>query len=183
MAVAAGDYNDDGRADILLANDFGRKVLFKNNGDGSFTDVAKEAGILDFSGGMGVAFGDFNDDGVADVYTSNINSNQRWFGENLTLKHYIHNAIRTRWLWTDMPTYWEIYNLLGDRWPELGKMVGEGNSLFVNNADGTFTELNQSRTRRAGWSWGVGFFDADNDADLDLFAANGWISGKKKDDL
>jgi hypothetical protein len=62
-------------------------------------------------------------------------------------------------------------------------MVGEGNSLFVNNGDGTFRELKDSQTRRAGWSWGVGFFDVDNDADLDIFAANGWISGKKKDDL
>ena len=62
-------------------------------------------------------------------------------------------------------------------------MVGEGNSLFVNNGDGTFRELKDSHTRRAGWSWGVGFFDADNDTDLDLFVANGWISGEKKDDL
>lgn len=183
LAVTAGDFNGDQKMDLLLANDFGRKVLYRNNGDGTFTDVAKEANILDFSGGMGVAFGDINDDGVADVYTSNINSNQRWFGEDLTIKQYMSNVVRTKWIWKDLPVYCEVYSLLGDQWPELGKMVGEGNSLFVNNGDGTFRELKDSRTRRAGWSWGVGFFDADNDTDLDLFVANGWISGEKKDDL
>lgn len=183
LAVAAGDYNSDGLPDLLVANDFGRKVLYRNNGDGTFTDTAKAAGILDLSGGMGVSFGDFNDDGNPDVYTSNINSNQRWFGEDITIAQYMNNVIRTGYLWSELAVYRELYNLLGDEWSELGKMVGEGNSLFSNNADGTFTECNDSQTRLSGWSWSVGFFDFDNDADLDLFVANGWISGREKDDL
>ena len=183
LAVAAGDYDGDGYPDLISANDFGRKNLYRNQGDGTFAEVAKEAGVLDFSGGMGVAFGDFNDDGRSDIYTSNINSNQRWFGEQVTITNYLRNVIRTKWALLDLGEYIEMYDLIGSDWVELGKIVGEGNSLFQNEGDGTFRELMDSRTNRAGWGWSVAFFDADNDADLDLYAANGWISNDPASDL
>ena len=183
LAVCSGDINNDGHGDLLVADDFGRKVIYRNNGDGTFRDVAKALGLLDFSGGMGIAVADINDDGLQDVYTSNINSNQRWYGEDITLHHYLRNVIRTKWILEDLPEYYELYSLLGANWRALGKMVGEGNSLFANNGDGTFRELRDSHTQRAGWGWGVSFFDVDNDADLDIFAANGWITGKTNDDL
>jgi hypothetical protein len=183
LAVASADYDGDGDADLVVANDFGRKCLFRNNGDGTFTDVAKEAGVLDFSGGMGVAFGDFNDDGLIDLYTSNINSNQRWFGEDMTVSQYARNVARTKWLILDLPEYKKFYDLVGSEWTKIGTTIGEGNSLFANNGDGTFRELKESHTARAGWGWSVAFFDADNDTDLDIYAANGWITNKNKDDL
>ncbi len=183
LAVAAADYNSDGLPDFAVANDFGRKCLFKNNGDGTFTDVAKEAGVLDFSGGMGLTFGDFDDDGKVDLYTSNINSNQRWFGEDETVNQYVRNVARTRWIMLDMPEYWKFYKLVGSDWASIGTQIGEGNSLFKNKGDGTFEEIKDSHAVRAGWGWSVSFFDADNDTDLDIYAANGWISNKNKDDL
>jgi enediyne biosynthesis protein E4 len=183
MAVASADYDSDGLPDLAVANDMGRKCLYRNNGDGTFTDVAKQAGVLDFSGGMGLAFGDFDSDGHPDLYTSNINSNQRWFGEDVTVTQYIRNVARTKWLLLDAAEYKRFYDLVGPEWVEIGTMVGEGNSLFRNNRDGTFAELKESHTNRAGWSWGVAFFDADNDTDLDIYAANGWITNKNKDDL
>jgi hypothetical protein len=183
LAVAAGDYDNDGYPDIAVANDFGKKCLFHNNHDGTFTDVAKEAGVLDFSGGMGLAFGDFDDDGYLDLYTSNINSNQRWFGEDMTISQYMRNVLRTKWSLLDLGEYRRVYNLLGPRWKELGTMIGKGNSLFHNNGDGTFTEIKESHTNRAGWGWGVAFFDMDNDTKLDIYAANGWISNTPNTDL
>jgi enediyne biosynthesis protein E4 len=183
LAVTSADYDRDGDADLAVANDFGRKCLFRNNGDGTFTDVAKEAGVLDFSGGMGLTFGDFDDDGLLDLYTSNINSNQRWFGEDMTVSQYVRNVSRTKWIVLDAPEYWKFYQLVGSDWAEIGKMIGEGNSLFRNQGDGTFVELKDSHTNRAGWGWSVAFFDADNDTDLDIYAANGWITNKNKDDL
>lgn len=183
LAVAAGDFNDDGRVDLVSANDFGRKVLYRNNGNGTFTDIAKEAGVLDFSGGMGVAFGDVNDDGALDLYFANINSNQRWFGEEQTIDQYNRNLIRSKWIAEDFGHYKELYGLVGDDWRGLGQQIGEGNSLFINNRDETFQELKDCHATRAGWSWSVALFDMDNDADLDIYACNGWISGKKKDDL
>ena len=183
LAVASGDFDADGWADIVVANDFGRKNLYRNNRDGSFSEVAKEAGVLDFSGGMGVTFGDFDDDGLVDLYTSNINSNQRWFGEDMTVNQYIRNVVRTRWIFTDFLEYMELYRLVGADWVELGQQIGEGNSLFKNLGDGTFEELRDSHTARAGWGWSVNFFDVDNDTDLDLYAANGWISNAPGTDL
>jgi hypothetical protein len=183
LAVASADYDGDGFPDLAVANDFGRKCLFHNNGDGTFTDVAKQAGVLDFSGGMGLTFGDFNDDGLIDLYTSNINSNQRWFGEDMTVSQYMRNVARTRWIVLDMFEYRKFYDLVGSDWMSIGTTIGEGNSLFKNNGDGTFRELKDSHTARAGWGWSVAFFDADNDTDLDIYAANGWITNKNKEDL
>jgi hypothetical protein len=183
LAVAAGDYDNDGYPDIAVANDFGKKCLFHNNHDGTFTDTAVHAGVLDFSGGMGVAFGDFDDDGNLDLYTSNINSNQRWFGEDMTVRQYMNNVLRTKWALLDAGQYWNVYKLLGSRWTDVGTMIGKGNSLFHNNGDGTFIEIKDSHTNRAGWGWGVALFDMDNDTKLDIFAANGWISNTPNTDL
>lgn len=183
LAVTAADYDDDGYPDLAVANDFGRKNLYHNNRDGTFTEVAKQAGVLDFSAGMGVVFGDINNDGKLDLYTSNINSNQRWFGEDITIRQYIRNVVRTKWAVLDMGEYLKLYKLVGSSWTDLGKLVGEGNSLFQNNGDGTFSELKTSRTNRAGWGWGVAFVDVDNDGDQDIYAANGWISNTPGTDL
>jgi hypothetical protein len=183
MAVAAGDIDNDGFPDLAIANDFGRKCLLHNNGNGTFTDVTREAGVLDFSGGMGVAFGDVDDDGYLDVYFANINSNQRWFGEDMTVNQYLRNVLRSKWFLADFAEFRELKGLLGPRWRELGKMIGKGNSLFRNNRNGTFTELTDSNTHRAGWGWGVAFFDMYNSTRLDLYAANGWISNKPGTDL
>jgi hypothetical protein len=139
--------------------------------------------VLDFSGGMGLTFGDFDGDGLIDLYTSNINSNQRWFGEDMTISQYMRNVARTRWMLLDLLQYKKFYDLVGSNWSSIGTAIGKGNSLFKNNGNGTFTELKDSHTTRAGWGWSVAFFDADNDTDLDIYAANGWITNKNKDDL
>ena len=182
MGVAVADFDNDGHQDIFITG-FPSCTLYHNNGNGTFSEVAKEAGVLDFSGGMGVTFGDFDDDGYLDIYTSNINSNQRWFGEDMTVGQYMRNVLRTRWSLLDAGEYWKVYKLLGPQWMEVGTMIGEGNSLFRNNGDGTFTELKDSHTNRAGWGWSVAFFDMDNDTKLDIYAANGWISNTPDTDL
>ncbi len=183
LAVCRIDLDQDGWHDIGVANDFGRKSLFRNNGDGTFSEIAKQAGTLDFSGGMGIVSGDLDGDLVPDLYTSNIYSNQRWLGEEKAILFYTRNFIRSKWLFEDLGEFIDLYGLVDGDWRSVGRMAGEGNSLFANNGDGTFTERRDSRTNRAGWGWDVSLFDADNDSDLDIYAANGWITGEEKADL
>ncbi len=67
-----GDYNDDGWPDLYVVNDFGRKNLYRNNGDGTFSDIAREAGVEDAGAGMSVCWLDYNNDGAEDLYVANM---------------------------------------------------------------------------------------------------------------
>src|SRR5262249_17423358 len=66
------DYNRDGWPDLYVVNDFGRKNLYRNNGDGTFTDVAGETGAEDVGAGMSVCWFDYDNDGVEDLYVANM---------------------------------------------------------------------------------------------------------------
>ncbi len=70
MGAVVGDYNNDGWPDLLVTC-FGGVVLYRNNGDGTFTDVTKQAGLLnDSQWATGAAFGDYDRDGWADLFVS-----------------------------------------------------------------------------------------------------------------
>ena len=66
------DYNRDGWPDLYVVNDFGRKNLYRNNGDGTFTDVAAPAGVEDIGAGMSVSWLDYDNDGAPDLYVGNM---------------------------------------------------------------------------------------------------------------
>jgi len=69
--VTIGDYNNDGFEDIFLTA-YGHNVLYRNNGDGTFTDVSVESGIGAHKGaGMGMVCGDFDQDGDTDIFVGN----------------------------------------------------------------------------------------------------------------
>lgn len=70
MGVAAADYDGDGWSDVYVTN-FGADVLFRNNGDGSFTNVSDEVGVGDERWGSSAAWGDLDGDGFPDLYLSN----------------------------------------------------------------------------------------------------------------
>ncbi len=67
MGVAVGDYDNDGYQDIYVTN-FGRNVLYHNNGDGTFTDVTQEAGVGDPRWSTSAAWVDYNGDGLLDLF-------------------------------------------------------------------------------------------------------------------
>jgi len=70
MGVAAGDYDNDGFVDLYVTN-FGRNVLYHNNGDGTFTDVTSEAGVNDSHWSTSAAWVDFDGDGWLDLFVCN----------------------------------------------------------------------------------------------------------------
>jgi hypothetical protein len=83
--VALVDYDNDGFLDIYLINSLTvdlvkskqktRSILYHNNGDGTFTDVTDKAGVGDIGWGMGVAIGDYNNDGWDDIYVTCLGPN------------------------------------------------------------------------------------------------------------
>src|SRR5215831_5923799 len=83
--VALFDYDNDGWLDIYLVNSLTvelakshqktRSVLYHNNGNGTFTDVTDRAGVGDIGFGMGVAVGDYNNDGFVDLYVTCLGPN------------------------------------------------------------------------------------------------------------
>ena len=70
MGVAVGDYDNDGFLDIYVTN-FGRNVLYHNNGDGTFTDVTRTAGVDDLHWSTSAAWVDFDADGYLDLFVCN----------------------------------------------------------------------------------------------------------------
>ncbi len=72
MAVGHADINNDGWQDLYIANDFGTDIIFKNLGNGKFSDISKSAIGVDTKKGMNTEFADYNDDGFVDIYVTNM---------------------------------------------------------------------------------------------------------------
>ncbi|MBI3726457.1 VCBS repeat-containing protein [bacterium] len=162
LAVGAGDYNDDGRPDIYVANDYGVHHLYRNDGNWKFTDVSEEAGVVDQGYGMGVAWGDYDGSGRLSLYVTNMFSSSRWAFQDPNFP---------------LPLIAEILNLRADFQKDMLK-VTHGNSLFKNVGNGKFEEVTGSANcERADWAWGANFVDYDNDGHLDIYSPNGFISG------
>lgn len=174
--AAWGDYDGDGDLDLYVANRIGQQdFLYRNNGNGTFTDVATSVGMTDGSHGVGIAWADYDADGDLDLYVANGTTHQDFL--------YRNNGNGTSF--TDVASSvgmadgsygigvaWGDYD--GDA--DLDAMVvnnGQPYFLYQNNGNGTFTEVASSvgitdvaDGNHAAWA------DYDNDGDLDLFIAN-----------
>ena len=87
QSSAWGDYDLDGDLDLYVAGEYhdrnatplNQNRLYRNNANGTFTDVAEQAGVTNQAWAKGVVFGDYNDDGKPDLYVSNMNGFNRLF--------------------------------------------------------------------------------------------------------
>ena len=184
LGVAWGDYNNDGNIDLYVANDFGRDALLRNNGDGTFTDVSKEANAFDPGYGMSATWGDIDNDGDLDLYVSDVHSSQRWYGQAATLHKYLVTSMRQRTILEDFPVYKEIYEHVGADWSAYGDRTVKGNALYLNDGKGKFTDVSEAANANPyGWFWGSTIFDFDNDGYQDIYASDGWITSKSTQDL
>jgi hypothetical protein len=176
LGTVFGDYNDDGYPDLYVVNDFGRKTLYKNNGNGTFSDVTVATGTLAYGAGMSANMADYDNDGKLDIYSTNIRSEEAWFAEWPTVARYMLNCWRQGVWRTDMPLYWQIYQQSGMDFIGVFKQMASGNTLLRNKGDGTFEDTTEKEhANPPGWFWGAAFADFDNDGWQDIFAADGWV--------
>ena len=163
LATSAFDYNNDGKMDLFLANDFGEDTLYRNKGDGTFENVARLTATDDRGSGMNVSFTDYNGDGFLDFYVSNIDM----FSKNIKVIYP-----------TDRSTLPNLDESLAKTFQYLS-----GNKLYVNPGDKNGkTPFNAVQAKafepgERGWGWAAVFFDYENDGDDDMYLSNGWIEG------
>ncbi|MFN2385927.1 MAG: CRTAC1 family protein [Thermoanaerobaculia bacterium] len=159
------DYDDDGRADLLVTNDFGLKNLYRNEGGAAFRDVADRAGVEDRAYGMSAAWADFDGDGRLDLYATGCDT--QWY--------FLHEYPAL-----PIPIPGRVFLPIAIAWME---EMSQGNSLFLQRRPGAFDDATlQSGAAQAGWNWTVVAADLDNDSWPDLYAANGmWGDGRRKD--
>jgi hypothetical protein len=160
MGVAVGDYDNDGRPDIFLANVTGNQ-LFHNNGDGTFTDVTVKAGLAgaEMNGkkmwSVGAGWFDYDNDGKLDLFVVN------YCVWEVNKDPYCHVKSGVR----------------GYCHPKLYAPLH--NTLYRNNGDGTFSDVSQQTgiSSHLGKGMSVSFADYDGDGFLDAFVANDTTPG------
>lgn len=161
-------------------------ILYRNNGDGTFTDVTKRARIAEIPGkGLGVVCGDIDNDGDVDIFVANDTTPNFLYlnnGDGTFVEDALFAGVA---LGEDGRAYSGMGANLGDFDNDgyldivITNFQEQTNSLYHNAQDGFFTEV--SFAKGVGekslpyLAWGVDFVDFDNDGWLDLFVANGHL--------
>lgn len=145
MGVAAADYDNDGFTDLYVTS-FGHNVLYRNNGNGTFTDVTHKAGVAGGGWSASTGFFDFDNDGKLDLFVTRY---MDW--------DFQRSKICAR-----------------DTYCPPGDFPQTTNLLFHNRGDGTFQDVSEGSgiSANKGRSLGVAFNDYDGDGLPDIFVAN-----------
>jgi hypothetical protein len=201
VGATFADCDNDGHQDLYVTSTRGGNVLFHNNGDGTFTDVTREAGLTLVAHSQTAVFFDFDNDGFLDLFVTNT---ARWTQPDYDpVSHYFPG----------FPDFWQLakspreYNILyrndgkghfrdvtakaglaGPGWGgdvavfdfnEDGRLdllvtnMFGASRLYQNNGDGTFAEVTREVLRRPSWGTiGAKAFDFNNDGRLDLLLAD-----------
>jgi len=148
MGVAVGDYDNDGFPDIYVTN-FGRNILYHNNGDGTFTDVTRKAGVGAGGWSASAGFFDYDNDGHLDLFV-------------------------TRYLdWTPEKSK-TCGRIAEPMYCPPGEFGLTTSILYHNRGDGTFEDVSATSgiSAKPGHGLGVAFADYDGDGFTDIFVAN-----------
>jgi hypothetical protein len=205
------DFDNDGWMDLFLVNsgpcDFWtppkpvRNALYRNNRDGTFTDVTEKAGVSGGTFGMGVAVGDYDNDGWPDIFVTSYgrcilykNDHDGTFTDVTEKAGLASPGWTTSAVWFDYDNdgHLDLFvcsfvdygakqklacgdNQLGSHYYCIPRVFrGTPSFLYHNNGDGTFTEVSKGTdiARALGKGLGVVATDINNDGRMDLFVAN-----------
>jgi enediyne biosynthesis protein E4 len=150
MGVATGDYDNDGFQDLYVTN-YEANILYRNNRDGTFTDVTKQAGVAASGWSASAGFFDYDNDGRLDLFVT----------------RYVDWSFRhDRYCGEKKPGYRAYCH------PD--NFNGIANVLYRNNGDGTFTDVSEKAgiANPEGKGLGVSFADYDADGFVDVYVAN-----------
>jgi len=161
FAAAWCDYDEDGRPELYVANDFGRNNLYKYV-DGRFRDVAEEKGVEDVGPGMSAAWFDYDGDGRLDLYVTNM-----WTASGQRV--------------ASGPSFGPVQDGAAPA-AYYGHM--KGNSLYRNEGGGRFSYKGGDEGVEMGrWSWAGHGFDFDLDGTPEIFVTAGMITHDPAKDL
>ncbi len=174
--AAIFDYDEDGHLDVLITSMFGPSQLYRNNGDGTFTEVTRKTLGRTPAGGMGARAFDFDNDGKLDLYIVDMHSDM-WvpFGFDLSRldekKKHRHMFVPDNL--EDNPEAMavekRVQTQIGLRYDE----VVFGNTFHRNLGKGKFEEMSDRANLETFWPWGIATGDFDNDGLEDVFIPSG----------
>lgn len=198
LGVAAADYDNDGFVDIYVANDSAPAILYRNNRNGTFTDIALESGCA-FSAdgkpqaGMGVSAGDYDRDGWLDIFKTNFSGDTSTLYRNTgkavfdDVTFSVGMGINTRWLgWGtsfadfDNDGWLDVFLVNGHVYPEVERLTTEAGYaqrkvLYQNLRNGKFADVSMQvggAVIENSPARGAAFGDFDNDGDIDIVLNN-----------
>ncbi|RUL87528.1 FG-GAP-like repeat-containing protein [Tautonia sociabilis] len=156
-----GDLDDDGLPDLYVSNMAAPNRLYRNNGDGTFTDLAPDLGVAAPQDGFACGWFDFDNDGRLDLFATDYSADLLEF-----VAHQVDSLSHHRQLGVANP---------GSENPVSATRVGNPRPrLYRNNGDGTFTDCSPSLGLDRIWlPMGANVGDADGDGFLDLYLATG----------
>ena len=196
------DFNADGLDDIYVTDTKGSNGLYRNNGDGTFTDVAAEAGVADpVSVSNGGCAADYDNNGYQDLYVTNFEHSRLFRNDGGTFTDVTASAIpdSSEDVYRSTGCAWGDYDMDGlldiivvrhrqtlaaHRSETGGIRSSDALALYHNDGDGSFTNVTRqlgdpsepAESPPVGNVWGAGFqpvwVDLDNDGDLDLYVVN-----------
>ena len=196
LGVTCGDYDNDGRIDIYVANDTTPNFLYRNSGNGRFVDIGPFAGAAYnehgvAEGGMGVDFGDYNNDGSLDIFVTNFSNETNTLYHNtadgalvdftniagLGEVSFLKLAFGTKFFDANNDGALDLFVANGHLYPTESDALeyAQTDQLFLNTGEGGFVDASEQSgehfsVRMVGR--GAAFGDYDNDGDTDIFVVN-----------